>query len=386
MVAGGLIGAVGAYIFQVYGSRALGPDAFAPVGVLWTVFFILATVLLVPVEQYVTREVASGRKAIPHDLKPAGVMVIVGAVLGGGFAVVTLDRLFEGSWQFVLQIVLLMVGFALLFVSKGVLAGRRRFADVGWVLIIETAVRLVAGVVAIQLVASAESLGWAMVLGGFAVLGMRWWRHDVGDPRAPAAPASHFLGGYVGATSSSQLLLGAAPIAVAALGAEPALVSIVFVTFTLFRAPLTLIFALQGRILPYLVGVAGAGDAQKLGRFARGVVLGGSGLALLGGGVGWLVGPEIVSLLFGAEFTPSAAVAALTAAGVMAAATAQIAGQVLVADGRTARLAVAWLGGLAVAVIALLVLGGQPDVRVALAFAIGEGVALVMMATLAIRR
>ena len=41
MVAGALIGAVGAYLFQVYGGRSLGPEAFAPVGVLWTVFFIL---------------------------------------------------------------------------------------------------------------------------------------------------------------------------------------------------------------------------------------------------------------------------------------------------------------------------------------------------------
>jgi O-antigen/teichoic acid export membrane protein len=386
MVAGGLIGAVGAYIFQVYGGRALGPDAFAPIGVLWTAFFILATVLLVPVEQYVTREVASGRKAIPHDLRPATVMALIGAVVGGGFVLVTLDRLFEESWQYVLQIILLMVGYGLLFVGKGVLAGRRRFADVGWVLILETVVRVVAGVVAIQLVATAESLGWAMVLGGFAVLGMRWWRHDKGDPRAPAAPASHFLGGYVGATSSSQILLGAAPIAVAALGASPALVSVVFVTFTLYRAPLTLIFALQGRILPYLVGVAGSGDSDKLGRFARGVVFVGAGLAVLGGVIGWLVGPEVVSLLFGEEFAPSAAVAALTAAGVMAAAAAQIAGQVLVAEARTSRLAGAWFGGLLVAAVALVALGGQPDVRVAVAFAVGEGVALILMAALAIRR
>ncbi|MDP9144461.1 MAG: hypothetical protein M3N43_07165 [Actinomycetota bacterium] len=386
MVAGGLIGAVGAYIFQVYGGRALGPEAFAPIGVLWTAVFILATVLLVPVEQYVTREVASGRKAIPHDLRPAAVMAFIGAVVGGGFVLVTLDRLFEGSWQYGLQIILLMVGYGLLFVGKGVLAGRRRFADVGWVLIVETLVRVVAGIVAIQLVATAESLGWAMVLGSFAVLGMRWWRHDKGDSRAPAAPASHFLGGYVGATSSSQILLGAAPIAVAALGASPALVSVVFVTFTLYRAPLTLIFALQGRILPYLVGVAGSGDIHKLGRFARVVVVVGAGLAVVGGLVGWLFGHEVVSLLFGEEFAPSSAVAALTAAGVMAAAAAQIAGQVLVAEARTSRLAGAWFGGLLVATVALIALDGQPDVRVALAFAIGEGVALILMAALAIRR
>ncbi len=386
MVAGGLIGAVGAYVFQVYGTRSLGPEAFAPIGVLWTAFFILATVLLVPVEQYVTREVASGRKAIPHDLEPATVMAAIGVVVGGGFVLATLDRLFEGSWQYVLQIALLMIGYALLFVGKGVLAGRRRFADVGWVLILETLVRLVAGIAAIQLFASAESLGWAMVLGGFAVLGLRWWRHDAGDRRAPAAPASQFLGGYVGATSASQVLLGAAPIAAAALGAGPALVSVVFVTFTLFRAPMTLIFALQGRILPYLVGIAGEGDNHKFGRFARGVVLAGAGLALLGGLVGWLIGPEVVGALFGEEFAPSATVAGLAAAGVMAAAAAQIAGQVLVAEARTSRLAGAWFGGLLVSVVALLVLDGQPDVRVALAFAIGEGVALLLMALLAVRR
>ncbi len=386
MVAGGLIGAVGAYVFQVYGGRQLGIHAFAPIAQLWTIFFILATVLLVPVEGYVTREVASGRKAIPHDLLPAGVVAAIGALLGGGFVIVTLDRLFTGSWQYVAQIVLLMLGYGLLFVGKGVLAGRRRFADVGWVLIIETVARLVAGIIAIRLIATAESLGWAMVLGGFAVLGLGWWRHDKGQSRAPAAPATRFLGGYVAGTASSQVLLGAAPIAVALLGGDEAMQSVVFATFTLFRAPLTLIFALQGRILPFLVGLAGANDTQKLGRFARNVVIVGVGLALLGGLVGWLVGPEVVSVLFEPAFAPSSTVAMLAAAGVMAAAAAQIAGQVLVAEARTPRLALAWLGGLAAGVLALALLGGDPDTRVALSFAIGEVVALVLMAGLAARR
>ncbi|MGA7281300.1 MAG: hypothetical protein WBZ40_05895, partial [Acidimicrobiia bacterium] len=147
MITGGLVGAIGAYVFQVYGGRALGTDAFAPIGLLWTVFFILATVLMVPVEQYVTREVARGRKAIPSDLKPTAVITAIGCLIGGGFVWLTLDSLFEGSWQYIAQIVLLLVGYALLFFAKGVLAGRRRFADVGWVLIVETVVRLVAGIV-----------------------------------------------------------------------------------------------------------------------------------------------------------------------------------------------------------------------------------------------
>lgn len=386
MVAGGLIGAIGAYAFQVYGTRNLDPDAFAPVSVLWTAFFILATILLVPVEQYVTREVASGRKALPTDLKPALLMAAIGALVGGAFVAVTLEDLFFGDPVYIFQFILLMLGYSLLFVAKGVLAGSRRFAGVGWVLIVETFARLVAGVVLLQLVLDASSLGWGMVIGGFAVLAMGWWRHDTGRVEARAAPAGRFLAGYVGGTSSSQILLGGAPIAVAMLGGSPALVSIVFVTFTLYRAPLTLIFALQGRILPYLVGLARDANWAQLGKIARGVVLGGTALALAGGVVGWFVGPEVVGLLYGAQYRPTDIVAMLAAGGVMAAAAAQIASQVLVAEGRTTRLSWAWLGGLVVGVLALLIVPGQVDTRVAIAFATGEVTALVLMAVLAIRR
>ena len=157
-------------------------------------------------------------------------------------------------------------------------------------------------------------------------------------------------------------------------------------TFTLYRAPLTLIFALQGRILPYLVGLAKAEDSARLGRIASRVVLFGTVLAVLGGLVGWLIGADVVSVLYGEEFLPSRLMAMFAAAGVMAAASAQIASQVLVAEGRTRRLALAWLGGLVIAVFALLVLRGDPEVRVAGAFVIGEFVALGLMALLAIRR
>lgn len=386
MITGGLLGAIGAYLFQLYGGRVLGPEAFAPISVLWTTFFILATILLVPVEQYVTREVASGRKALPHDFGPAGAMVAVGGLVGAGFVWVNLDSLFDGQFEYVIQIFLLMVGYGLLFVGKGVLAGARQFAEVGWAMIIETTVRLLAGFAFIALAARATSLGWAMVVGGFAVLTLRWWRHDRGGAQQASSPAAGFLAGYAGGTSSSQFLLAGAPLAVAALGASPALISIVFVTFTLYRAPLTLIFALQGRILPYLVGLARDQDQARLGRIASRVVMVGAGLAILGGVVGWMIGPEVVTLLYGAEFLPDRTMTLFAAAGVMAAAAAQIASQVLVAEGRTRRLAVAWFGGLVAALVALLVIGGEPDVRVAGAFVVGEFAALGLMALLAIRR
>ncbi|MFP3881982.1 MAG: lipopolysaccharide biosynthesis protein [Actinomycetota bacterium] len=386
MVTGGLLGAFGAYVFQVYGTRNLDPDAFAPVSVLWTAFFILATVLLVPVEQYVTREVASGRRALPGDLKPALLLAGVGGLVGGVFVWVTLDQLFFGEAVYIAQIVLLMVGYSLLFTGKGVLAGRRRFAGVGWVLIVETVARLVAGVVLLQFVLSATSLGWAMVIGGFSVLALGWWRHDVGESRASAAPPGRFLSGYVGGTTSSQLLLAGAPLAVAALGGSPTLISIIFVTFTLYRAPLTLIFNLQGRILPYLVGLYRDANHVQLRKIARWLVLGGGALAVLGAFVGWLVGSEVVGLLYGDQYAPVSTVAMLAAGGVMAAAAAQVTSQVLVAEGRTGRLTWAWLGGLVVGILVMLLASGEPDTQVAIGFAAGETTALGLMGWLAIRR
>lgn len=386
MVGGSLLGAFGAYVFQWYPTNFVEADQLTPWATLWTLFFILVTVLLIPVEQYVTREVARGRRSLPKDWGPALVMTLVGSTIGAAFVWFTLDSLFEGDPIYVLQIVLLVAGYSLLCMGKGILAGSRRFGEVGWVFIVESGARLVAGIALWAMLASSTSLGWAMVIGAFAVVALRWWRRDEGDGSVPATPASGFLLGYVGGSSSSQLLLAGAPIAVWALGGSPAMVSIMFYTFTLFRAPLTLIFSLQGRILPYLVGLSHADKRQELARISRNVVLVGSGIALLGGLVGWLVGPWVVEFLYGASFAPSTIVATLAAAGVMAAAAAQIASQVLVAAGKTKLLGFAWFGGLAAAVVVTLLVGGAPDTRVAIGFVTGEVAALGLMAFLATRR
>src|SRR5690606_18830745 len=143
----------------------------------------------------------------------------------------------------------------------------------------------------------------------------------------------------------------------------------IFVTFTLFRGPLTLIYALQGRVLPHLVGLAHEGNREQLTKVTRKVVLVGAALAVLGGLAGWLLGPAIVDLLY--DTRPTALVAMLAAAGVMAGAAAQIVSQVLVAEGRTRRLGFAWFVGLVCAIAAMLVVSGAPDVRAAIGFVSG---------------
>ena len=391
MIAGSLVGAVGAYLFQVVGGRALGPEAFAPISVLWTVFFILATIVLVPLEQYVTREASLGRRVLRTDLGPIAVTTVLAAGIGASFVLVTRDSLFEGALVYAVQLALLMVGYSVLFVGKGILAGHRRFKAVGWILFWESVGRLGAGIAFLWVAAAAPSLGWAMVLAPFVALGTRYWRHDssaeTADPGAVGA-AGGFLGAYIGGSAASQLLLAGAPLGVAALGGSPELVSVVFVTWTLYRGPLTLIYALQARILPFLVRMT-TDDSGGLRRLAGGVVVGGAVLGVLGFAVGWWIGPEVVALLFGEEFTPDRLAAAFAAAGVVGASTAQIAGQALVAAGRTGRLAAAWASGLTVGLVVLVIASGlDPDRAVGVAFLAGEATAAMSVAllTLGIRR
>jgi O-antigen/teichoic acid export membrane protein len=171
-------------------------------------------------------------------------------------------------------------------------------------------------------------------------------------------------------SAASQLLLGGAPIGVVVLGGDAALRSVVFTTFTLYRAPLTLIYNLQGRVLSFLV--RSDGNGIDTGRLITRLAVAGLGLAASAGLVGWVVGPTVVEILFGADFRPAAAVAALVAAGVIVASTTQIMAQALVAAGSTGQLAGAWVTGLAVGVAAMLAAGGDPGFRVAAGFLVGE--------------
>ena len=154
------LAAVGAYLFQIVGGRALGAEGFAPISVLWTMFFILATVVLVPVEQHVTREAASGRKVLTlHGILPALVAVVLVAAVGVGFVLLTLDRVFLGDSRFLVATAVLFATYGLYEVGRGLLAGHRQFALVGWAMIGESVGRLALAIGFLAMVASAALAG-----------------------------------------------------------------------------------------------------------------------------------------------------------------------------------------------------------------------------------
>ena len=371
-------------MFQLVGGRLLGPDDFAPVSVLWTLMFLTGTVGLTPVEQYVAREATAGRRVLTRRAAAIGVVATVTAVAAGTFTALTIDTLFLGERGFIVLGVLIVVATAPLFVSRGLAIGQRRFDLYGLILALEAVGRLLVGAVGLLVVGGPVGLAWGVALGpalGLLVPTLRFERRAI-SPAAGGAGA--FLAPYIGASGASQLLLAGAPLAVAALGAAPATISIVFVTFTLFRAPVTIVYLVQGRLLNLLVRLALEGEQGRIARIRRSIELAGLAAVTFAGVTGWFIGPTVVATLYGAPFRPEAIVAALAATGVAGAGLAQLLGQLLVAEGRTTVLARRWSVGLVTALAVLAAgptLGGlDPAVAVAAAFAAGELSAAAAMA------
>ncbi|OFW55174.1 MAG: hypothetical protein A2V75_04515 [Actinobacteria bacterium RBG_16_70_17] len=383
IVGGTIVASLGSYAFQMIGARALGAAAFDPVSALLTVHFLVFAVLLLPVEQFEIRRVTLGSTGGARAV--AGV-VAAGALGATAFTLLARDRYFGGDMVYAAIGFVTVVGNAVMALGRGRLAGRRRFRAYGLVSGVVATVRVLLALAFLAVASTGRSVGWALAVAPLVVLAWMPFRRDPeGTARRSEAPG-RFLTGFVLASAASQVLLLLAPLAVGILTDQAGLMSVVFVTFQLFRLPIVMTQNLMARLLPPFTNLAAAGRDEDLRRWVRRFSAAALVLAPVAGGLAWWWGPALVRLLFGAEFEPSREVAALAAAGTVLAAVSLLAGQVLVARGRTMLLAGAWAAGFAVAVAGLAPIVEEADARVSWAFVLGEAAALAAIVLIALRR
>lgn len=291
----------------------------------------------------------------------------------------------------------LVAGYGVFAIARGFLAGGHRYEAYGVATAAESLARILLAAAVLMLITDGIGLALVMVVAPLAVLAVRPFRRtgigaSAAEPAAGTEPgadvlvgdAGHFLAPMVLANGASQTVLGAGPLVVAALGASPATVSAVFVTFTLFRGPLWMVQSVLARVLPPFTALARRHEHQALRRWALRLAAMGALLSGFAYPVGWWLGPDVVSLLFGRQFAPSAALAALVATGTALAAVTLFASQILVAEGRAGRICAAWGLALVVAAVALR-LPGAADMRVGLSFLAGEITAFVLVTAFAAR-
>lgn len=398
MLAGTLVATIGAYLFQLLGGRVLGPEAYAPITVLWSVQFLVMTVVMLPVEQFIIirrLELSRGASVELRDSAAPLLALLLGTVLCVCTSLLVLgDRLQDDAAAYVVLSGLLVATYSVFAAARGFLAGSHRYRDYGLATAAEALGRLLMAGAVLLVDPQALALAVVLVLAPLCVLVVRPFTRT----QNPAEPEHHtlsdepsvdvlvgragrFLGPLVVANGASQTLLGAGPLVLAGLGASAATVSAVFVTFTLFRGPLWVMQSALSRALPPFTALVRRGDRTALRRWATRLAVLGVGLGCLAGPVGWWLGPDVVALLFGEAFRPSAMLTALAAAGTVLAGATALSSQILVSLDATWRVAVAWILAIAAAGLAL-VPSGPADIRVGLAFLVGEVTALALVTAL----
>lgn len=395
IVLGSLVAGVGAYIYQFLGGRSLGEEAFAPIAALLTAHFLAFVIILLPIEQFVIRRITLGYRGWVVPARAVALAVSTGAVAAA--VVWSLDAsYFDGEISFV-WFVIATVAFHFFFVvGRGYLAGYRRFRAYGYVSGAASILRLVIAVVVVIIGPTVTGFAWAQVLGPLVIFFWRPWRKqesstagsrgELTEEHTETVSERGLLTGLVLSSAASQALLLAGPLAAGALGATAAQFSITYATLLLARAPLTLGYNLIARVLPPFTEMAARGERRELRSWARGMGVAGAALAVVGAGLGALLGPPMVAVAFGDGFRPSATVAAFAAAGVVLASAGLFIGQILVARGRAARLAVAWVIAVIGAIAVLVFPIDDPVLHVVVAFFFGEALALVSLVSGALIR
>ena len=384
MLVGAVVGGLSAYLFHALGGRGLGADAYAPIGVMWTIAFITVAVVYVPVEQWVTRETTRGLNPLSGGRRLLVTVVLVAMASAALAAGLTLSSLTGEVGVHVIQMLVLVGGYGFFRVGMGMLEGRGRFGRVGWMLCAEGVLRLSAAGVVLTTGGGAVGLGWAMAAAPWVAFLFAFWRGNRSD--TPSEAGAVFVQQYVVGSLAAHILVAAAPLVVTYIDATPAQVSVTFIVFVLFRAPVTLMYSLQGRILPPLVRMFTRGEEEPLRKLGSRLWVLSAGLAVLAGLFGFLLGPQVVRLLMSSVFVPSALVAALVLSGTMMAAGVQMIGQILVAKSRTGRLAAAWVLGLSAAALVVWLSPHGPVLAVAIGFWVGEAIALALVGLMAMSR
>ncbi len=402
------IAATGLLTFAYFSiaSHVLSAEAAQRLDVLWSVMFVVISVIYRPVEQLLSRTIAE-RRAHGHAQHPLRVPL----ALQGGFAVAFLvvalalnqqliHQLFDGYTALYWVLVIGTLAYAGSYFARGWLAGHQYFGLFGALVLMESTSRicfalavalgLASGQTAVALgIAAAPLLSLVVVPAAFArsakervAAGVHVNFSDANQLPAPGATevpytadeadaalagpgtegvqevAAHealslsrggrFALWVSGIMLSEQTLLNASVLTVDALSPDKALAGIVFNVMLIARAPLQLFQAIQTSLLPHLTGLE-AREGHTA--FARAIRLTLRAIAAFAAAVALgllIVGPFVMShILFGQTYTYNRVGLALVGLGMGMHLASGTLNQAALARNRARAAALCWLAAAA---------------------------------------
>ena len=356
-----LASGLGSYGFLVLSGRALGPQRYGALSVLWALIFLAGPGFFFPLEQEVSRALAA-RRVVGLGGRP---LVIRAAMAGGIMALALLAAIWAGANSLLEHLFdgqsLLLIGFAISLMSyfvqhtvRGVLSGTGRFGAFGGVVAADGLLRFGGAVVLLVLGVKVAGpyglvLGLAPILAcAVALRGLRGWGGD--GPAAPWGELSSALGFLLAGAVLAQFLVNAGPVAVKLFSGpnQDAAAGRFLAGLVVARVPLTLFQAVQVALLPKLSALAGSGARAEFRHGIRRIVLTVGVFGALVTAGAYATGPWFVRTFFGAGFVLGRVDLAYLAGGSAAYMLALSMAQALIALSAYAKAALGWLAGVVV--------------------------------------
>jgi O-antigen/teichoic acid export membrane protein len=310
------------------------------VDLLWSIMFVIISVIYRPIEQLLSRTIAD-RRARGHVQHSVRVPIAIQAGFALAFLVAALalreeliDNVFGHYSALYYVLVIGTLAYAASYFARGWLAGHEYFGLFGALVLMESLSRLcfalaaalgiTSGQTAVALgIAAAPFVSLVVVPAAFA----RRTDAPQGAPEmeeldaALAGPGtegveeavavdelslrrgSGFAFAVSGVMLSEQTLLNAAVLTVDITSVNVALAGIVFNVLLIARAPLQLFQAIQTSLLPHLTGLEATEGHEAFSRAIRVTVLAIAAFALAVA-LGLLaIGPPVMKALFGQTFS-----------------------------------------------------------------------------------
>ena len=309
---------VGSYLYLTSSGRALGPERFALISVMWAVLFLIGNGLFIPVEQELARSIASshargadGNGIVSRLAIATAVLVAVVATIGIAMSGTIRASLFRDQTGFVAALIVGVGSVACMFLVRGVLAGTGRYAAYGALFMADASAKAVPAVVlAGSGVDEPLVYAWIMATSGFigclvalAVARPIGLRRATG-PAAPWAPILSALGFLLLTSVLSLTVINIGTVAVEVLSgpAEQAAAGIFLSALVIARVPLFMFQAVQAVVLPRLSAKASIGDITGFRADLRLLAGGLAGLTAVAVAGAFAFGAFAQRVLFGDEF------------------------------------------------------------------------------------
>lgn len=352
------------FAYFALAAHALTPVEYKHISLVWSIMFVVASVIYRPIEQLLSRTIAD-RRARGHDGgHNLGVALLIQAGFALAFLAVALaardllqDDLFDGSAALYWVLVVGVLAYAASYFARGFLAGHQRFELYGLLVFLEAISRVCFALAVVLGLASGQD-AVAMGMAAAPLLSLvvvPWFFARREDPAPDVAAVAETEGGLslrhglpfaiavFCVMVAEQTLLNAAVLTVEGTSSDAALAGIVFSVLLIARAPLQLFQAVQGSLLPHLAGLQATAGAAEFRRAIRVTVLAIAGFALAVALGLFAVGPPVVEALFDIDRDIGRAGLALVGLGMGFHLVAGTLNQAALARGHARAAALAWL-------------------------------------------